>query len=449
MVRYSDTEKEIRMPIKNFIYRWLMHPWFIPACLVLGLLIRMVVVLLIPVEPMSDSAWYVARAEELAAGRGYQEGGFPTAYWPVGWPLILAFAITIFKSASVAVVFLNLVSITLTMLLIVWFGRHVAKSELVARVALLSYVIYLNHIVYAGVAATETFYTAVTMAAFALLISGRSKLLLLVVSGLLFGIATLVKPQTLLFPFGAVIALGLVFKSYEWRSVVISGMVVYICLLAVVLPWSFRNLSVLGDFVLVSTNGGTALLMGANDEMTGDHFDYQYTSVFTDLGIPWEERVERQVELNHKQKVQAVNWMAQNKASYLAWMPIKIIKLWLKDTDGFWSYDKSYPSATLYIRGAQIINQVFYACTIILALCCSLVSLRAMLLRDEKNMTLGLLFCMPVFVSLLAAIFTGQIRYHFPAMPYVLVAAAWMIVNASTVGIKDSLIGLRVSNCAE
>jgi hypothetical protein len=31
---------------------------------------------------------------------------------------------------------------------------------------------------------------------------------------------------------------------------------------------------------------------------------------------------------------------------------------------------------------------------------------------------------MPLFVTLLAFFFTGQVRYHYPAMPFVIVAAA-------------------------
>jgi 4-amino-4-deoxy-L-arabinose transferase-like glycosyltransferase len=258
-------------------------------------------------------------------------------------------------------------------------------------------------------------------------------------SGLIFGIATLVKPQTILFPIGAVIALGLVFRHYRWQMVLKSGLIVYIGLLAVVLPWSARNLNVLGEFVLVSTNGGTALPLGANEQMTGDHFDYQHTPVFSNLGIPWEDRVKRQVELNHKQKEAARNWISNNKLTYVAWMPMKVIKLWIKDTDAFWSYDKSYPDSGAIVRAAQIVNQVFYTCLLGMALVSAVVALRAIFTREDE-MTLGLLFCMPVFVSLLAAIFTGQIRYHFPAMPYILVASAWMVVNAGRINWINSIL---------
>jgi len=406
-----------------------MHPIFPLLVLSIGVLIRLLVAIFFPVEPMSDSSWYVARALDLSSGHGYQEGGIPTAYWPVGWPAILAAGYLLFDSIPVTVVVLNLAGAITTMLLVLWFGRNIAGSELVGRVALLAYAIYPNHIVYTGVAATEIVYTSLAMGAFALLIYGRKNFWLLALSGCIFGLATLVKPQTLGFPFGVIIALALVYKTFSWPSALRAGFIVYLTLLVVVLPWSYRNLTVFGEFVLVSTNGGTALILGANDQITGSHFDYEKTPVFKQLGIPRSERVARQVELDNKQKQMAIHWIKNNTLSYLSWMPRKVYILWLKDTDGFWSFDHSYPGSTLIVRTAQVINQAYYAFVLLLALACTVVALLGLVRKRDDIIQLGLLFCMPAFISIVAAVFTGQIRYHFAAMPFIFVAAAWALLN--------------------
>ncbi|WP_020679713.1 glycosyltransferase family 39 protein [Marinobacterium rhizophilum] len=416
--------------IKDNHFRALvLHPLFIPLCISLGLLIRISIAVFIPIEPMSDAAWYITRAQELTAGIGYQESGHPTAYWPVGWPAILAGGFWILKSVPLTILVLNSLSAAIVMWLVFEIGRITTGSEMVARLALLAYALYPNHIAYTGAANTETVYAALSMVAFVLLIKGRNRIPLLIVSGCAFGIATLVKPQTLAFPFGAVIALTLVYKDYSWWSAIRAGIVVYIVLLLVVLPWSFRNKEMLGEFFLVSTNGGVALLLGANDQVTGDHFDYQYTPVFKQLGIPWQDRVSRQVELNRRQKDAALEWINTNTLSWLSWMPRKVLILWTKDTDGFWSFDKSYPESIFAIRVIQIINQIYYVLVLWLSLVCIYVAGKALIARDEKLMRLGLLFCMPVFVSLLAAVFTGQIRYHYPAMPYLMISASWTLYN--------------------
>ncbi len=409
----------------------LLHPAFIPVVLLTGLSLRLTIATMLPVDPVSDSAWYLDRAKEIVAGLGYQEGGFPTAYWPVGWPAILAGGYWLTGSMPVTVVGLNLIGALAIMLMIPWFGKQLTGNELVGRVALLAYAFYPNHIAYTSNAATEIVYTAVVMGGFALMIHGRSRIWLLLGSGLLFGIATLVKPQTLAFPFGAAIALALVYRSFSWAAMVRAMLIVYVALFLIVMPWSYRNLVVFGEPVLVSTNGGTALLLGANDQMTGDHFDYQHTPVFQQLGIPWKDRVARQIELNKLQKQIASDWIKDNTATYIAWIPKKILLLWAKDTDGFWAYANSYPDSASTVRAFQIVNQVLYVAVLALSLGCAIYAAIGLVRQRSDWAMLGLLFCMPVFVSLLAGAFTGQIRYHFPAMPFLFVAGAWMLLKIS------------------
>jgi 4-amino-4-deoxy-L-arabinose transferase-like glycosyltransferase len=427
--------------------RVLYHPLFIPVCIAIGLTIRISVALLTPIEPVSDAAWYLARARELLSGMGYQEGGHPTAYWPIGWPAIMAGSLAIFGSQPVAILAINTVSAALIMWLIIWFARELTHNEWVARVALLAYVFYPNHIAYHGAANSETAYAALSMLAFILLIKGRKKVWLLAICGFIFGVATLVKPQTIAFPLGAIIALGIVYPAYRWKQALQAGVVVYLMLLLVVLPWSARNYAVLGEFVLVSTNGGTALLLGANNQITGDHFDYQHTPVFKQLGIPWEQRVERQVELNQRQKEVAKDWIADNTGEWLAWMPKKAFNLWIKDTDGFWSFDRQYPTATVAVRASQVINQLYYAVILILSAICAVLVAKAILRRESPLMRAGLLFCMPVFVTLLAAVFTGQIRYHHAAMPYLMICSSIALLRmAQSNKIKKLPIKLNTHN---
>jgi hypothetical protein len=68
------------------LFRVLDSAYFLPACFALFLALRASLILLVPVEMSSDAAWYLGRASGIAAGEGYTEGGYPTAYWPVGYP---------------------------------------------------------------------------------------------------------------------------------------------------------------------------------------------------------------------------------------------------------------------------------------------------------------------------------------------------------------------------
>lgn len=405
------------------------HRAFVPSVIAFGLLLRLAISLLFPVEAASDGAWYLQRASEIVAGLGYQEAGFPTAYWPVGYPAILAAFVAVLGAGPLAWVSLNLIAAAIVMLMIVWFGRAAAGNDLAGRLALLAYAVYPNHAVQIGQPLSEGVYTALFMLAFGALISFRHRLGGLLLCGLLFGVATLVKPQTLLFPLGGVIALWWIFRDFRWTHLLRTYVLVYLGMMLVILPWSARNTTVFGEFVLISTNGGVALFIGANDLVTGDHFDIEKTPLMEQIPVPWADRVERQVELGQAFRQAAVDWIKADPARYVGWMPRKIILMWQKDTDGFWALSDQYPGAQGFIRLLQWGNQGYYMLIWLLALPCAWLALRGLWRFDEPRAQLGLLFCMPVFITLLAAVFTGQIRYHYPAMPMLMLAASWSVVH--------------------
>lgn len=409
--------------------RFVASRWAVPAIFALALLLRLALAVALPQAPLSDGAYYVDRATELAAGLGYQEGGIPTAYWPIGFPALLAAGVLLFGSPVVAAVALNLVAAAAILWLILWFGRTLAGSEFAARVAALLYAVYPAHIAYTGAPLSETTSTAVSIAAFALLIAARRDWRGLVIAGLLFGAATLMRAQMMLFPAGALIAIAIVYRDFGWRDMARAALVVHLALAAVVLPWSLRNLQVLDAFVPVSTNGGISLYYGANDHATGDWYAWDNEAMWTRIGIPYAERVERQVEADRRWRGLAQRWIAAHPAQWSALGVKKMGLLWYKDSDGFWSLSASYPALATPILIAQAANQLFYLAVLALAAVCLWAATVALIRGDATRRPLALLFCVPLFATLTAFAFTGQIRYHYPAMPFLLVAAGWTLAR--------------------
>lgn len=403
--------------------------WVVPAIVALALALRIALIVFLPQTPFSDGGWYLARAAEMASGMGYQEAGHPTAFWPVGFPALLAGAMRLTGSITSGWLLVNLVSAAALVLLVGWLARAVGGSEGAARIAMLLYAVYPSPIVYTGVPLSETSSTAVSIAAFALLIAGRRRWWMLVLSGLLFGAATLMRAQMLLFPLGAVIALALVFRDMRWRDAAKALAIVYLALAAAVLPWSLRNERVLGSFVLVSTNGGVALFTGANDQATGDWFAWEHTPLWDKSGIPFSQRVERQVELDQRFKTLSKDWIKAHPGRWSALGVKKMALLWRKDTDAFWSLDQSYPRLHGVWIAAQALDQGYYLLLLALALWPLWLGVRAVARRDFTRAPLALLGCMPAFATLTAFGFTGQIRYHYPAMPFIAAAAGWTLAE--------------------
>ena len=123
-------------------------------------------------------------------------------------------------------------------------------------------------------------------------------------------------------------------------------------------------------------------------------------------------------------------WIKANPGRWIAMMPKKAAILWVKDSDGFWGLKGSYPAQERALTLAQWANQAWYMAILLLAIPALWFGMKGWLMkRDERERQLLILFLMPVFCTLTAIVFTGQIRYHYPAMPFLIAAAGWAIAR--------------------
>src|SRR4051812_38236179 len=110
--------------------------WVVPAIFAIALVLRLLVILLLPQIPTSDAAFYFERALGLVGGEGYSEQGHPPAYWPVGYPALLAGSMLVFGKSLLGPLLLNFASAMAILWLVLWFGRRLG-GELAGRTAAL------------------------------------------------------------------------------------------------------------------------------------------------------------------------------------------------------------------------------------------------------------------------------------------------------------------------
>jgi 4-amino-4-deoxy-L-arabinose transferase-like glycosyltransferase len=79
-------------------------------------------------------------------------------------------------------------------------AKKLFRSELAGRAALLILSFYLNHIAYCSLVGSEIIFVFLLLLGVLLLISSGRKAWLVPVSGIVFGLACVVKPQTVLVP---------------------------------------------------------------------------------------------------------------------------------------------------------------------------------------------------------------------------------------------------------
>ncbi len=387
-----------------------------------------VAMLMIEVRPTSDAEWYYLRAISLAAGRGYLDNaGQPTAFWPPGWPIALSLAFSQFGVSHVVLGLFNLVSAMLIGLMTLALGRRLFGNEAAARAGLLLLAIYPNAIGYVPLALTEVFYTALLMTGCWIIVT-RGNRWQLVSAGVIFGFATLVKAQTLvviplLFAIDWLRAKGL------WRRLphlLSEGLLVLSVAGLTVLPWSIRNHAELCHWVLVSTNGGYTLLTGNHDAATGDYTPD--APVVKDLmARPGLDEVTRDAEA----KRLALDWIRNNPSKFLTLAPKKLARLWLPDGEAEWAYQGGAPGYARFValyRAVRYANQAYYAILMLTFAAAFLV----MLIRRHRDgqRWIGwwlLPYAIALYPTLICVIFSGQSRFHYPAMPFVCLSAGWLI----------------------
>lgn len=228
------------------------------------------------IPPTADGTFYQRLAERLASGEGYTwswPDGVVTyaAHYPVGYPAILASAYSAFGTSPTVAMSVNALFGALGALAVHrMLSRHgrgaVVAGMLVAlHPGLLAYTPALMTEGLAGSLLLLATWTA-TAASRATCNSRRWRAWLpRGLTGVLLGIATLVRPQLIvLAP-----VLGWVAVSQGTRRRLLGAALVTTLALGTCLPWTLRNCNRMGRCALVSVNGGWNLLIGTNSEAHG------------------------------------------------------------------------------------------------------------------------------------------------------------------------------------
>lgn len=231
-------------------------------CVALTVAVRAATAMVFPVEPSWDGHFYARLAEHLAAGHGYVEatarGLHPTAFWPPGLPLALAPVIALGASARVAAVIVNVVASAVACAAV--YACAARDDARTARRAGLIYALAPGLALWSTATMTETLNGA--LLAVALLIAlPRSAF----GCGVGIGLAALVRPPSLLL----ITAAALQGPTPRDRAGALARCAMGAAL--VIAPWTARNARALDGPALISTNGGSNLLISATDPTGGYH----------------------------------------------------------------------------------------------------------------------------------------------------------------------------------
>jgi 4-amino-4-deoxy-L-arabinose transferase-like glycosyltransferase len=360
-------------------------------------------------QPRFDEVNYIAHAERLVAGLGYVDGrGHPTAYWPVGYPAVMAFAYSLLGQRPLTGILLQMILGTATCIVVCSIGTD-AFSLRIGRLAALLLAVYPTHVFYSTLYLTEPLFTLLLVAAVAMLHRrSRPESVPLVAAGLTLGLAALVRPVILLLP----LMLPAWFRLEGWSTskTLYRTAVAGICTLLAVSPWLVRNHAFTRSWFVISTTGGQNFWMGNHPGAFGGY------AVPKEINEPLQSGSEFDPSRGYQLGL-AVIRASPIQAAVRALQ--KVSYFFALETDGvLWNLkglDRPPPLAvTLLLLGTANAAYVFVVTFAVLGL----VGIAG------TNRLASLFLLIAGYLVLIAMVFVGDPRYHYALVPLAIVFAA-------------------------
>lgn len=380
------------------------------AIILAAFALRIIWASLIPVVPVSDGLAYFTFAENIANGHGYcWEPGKPTAYWAVGAPAVYGLILWLTNHSLLAIAFYNVVVGTASVWLTMAFVSSIA-SRRVSAIAGITMAFWPSQIQFVTTFNSELTFIFLVLALMVVFARYRTHLGFSVLEGLFTGLACLVRPIALLMPFVLLISSigqGKNITDSVKRLVISLG----ICL-AVVLPWSMRNKSELGEFVLVSTNRGPNLWMGNHAGTDG---------TYTRLPARYERLPE--VERDRVLNAIAVQYIKEKPVEFVIRTMKKFVMLHRGETIGVhWNSEGIQTRlGDWLLMPLKAISSIYWFSCVLLAVLGFIMIVRTYSVRYALFHPA---FIMWAYVASVHAVIVVQDRYHFPVVPFVATLAA-------------------------
>lgn len=204
---------------------------------------------------------YLPVARSLAAGEGFSFKGRPTAYRPPLYPLLLVPSLALGRFAPWGVAFLHLLlgagTTAMTAVAARGFGLSERRAWIAAAITACDPVLAWQ----SKSVMTET--PAAFLVAAALAGLGRPEWRGAALGGVAYGLAGLCRPSLLAGAALTVLA-ALVAGPDAWKERLARSLVLVLAIGVCLLPWTLRNLAVLGAPIATTTHGGYTLALANN-----------------------------------------------------------------------------------------------------------------------------------------------------------------------------------------
>lgn len=387
--------------------------------LLVALAIRLSIVLFSPLPELKDASQYSWIGWNLIHGRGFSMDNeppyTPTARRGPTYPVFLA-AIYFFVGRNYMVVRVIQAFMGVA---IVFIGYLIAKNIFGKKIAIISVAfmsLFPMLMYYEGHVLTETLYTfllALLVLALIKAITYKSIKLHIIV-GVFSGLATLCRPELLLFPIALLLALILTYEKRK-QALVHFG-IFFIVFLFMITPWTIRNYLAFDTFIPIASGGDKALLLGNYEGTRSEAQEYL-----------------RNVDGDEKLFNKVFDNIISHPFSYLKLCMRKFVKLWKprswSDLFGIKGSFSEYIQAHNYL---MLLPKTVLLLIDGLAILLGLVGVVSVYRDWKRFVPLLTIIC---YFTMIYTLIHAISRYRIPIMPYVLIFAVlgifylWKIFN--------------------
>ena len=342
--------------------------------------------------------------------------GTPTAFRPVGYPAFLSVVYMVFGHSWLAGYIVNTILSAVAVPLTYRLAREFLTGQL-SLVAAGVVALLPSHISYTAFMSTESLYAVlvlVTLIATCHLVRypiWKNAALL----GLIIGIGVYVRPLLILFP--VVVGLIILAHSRTWKVRSTIGLV---CLtmavsLATILPWTVRNYLVMGEPILIPTNGGYNFYEGNGPGATGEQRSvWEVFPNFTELD--WHQEGYRL----------ALEYMMNHPAEWLSVLPKKFFHLWASDWSGvaYSTMSRGYPRDL--VTPLMMVAQLYWFAILLIA---TISTFTKPIVSYWLRFPAVLIPLTLAYWTAFHLMFHGEGRYHMQAIPLIVIVGVHLLAH--------------------
>ncbi len=371
-----------------------------------------------------DQFSYYHYAREIAAGRGYVHyvTGEPTAYYPIGYPAMLAGLFFVVGHTPIpddymlAVNLLHVVVGTASVVLAYLIGRALFGERGGLAGALLV-AIFPNLVYQVTSVQLETMYIFWCLAAVAILVThdwsrGLPSTRRLVAFGAVLGVSVLIRPFSIWF-LAALVAGGVV-AGAGWRRSARAALVPLAVVLLMMVPWTIRNALRLDAFVPTSTNTGDTLCLDRSMDATGG-FRWADHEGCADPDLP-------EVERNSENTRMAIRWVLDHPGREAEQIVRRARLIFASDTDGVTAVNTLGGGAVMGEGTADAYEALANAGWLVVCLLAT-AGVVVLLATRRRAPATAIVLVSTASLIVIPLLLWGNPRFHLPFSPFLAILA--------------------------